>query len=415
VKFLKLFSGKTPEDHEAQGDAFFQAEAFGAAKIEYEKALDKIEKKGVDDADYTHQLEHKRSRSMEALALEHLQRGGELIETLHLEEAEELLHLALELSKNDEVVEAVNKKLLEVAGRLPAMEGDAQPEKSDFQEEDNDWPDPEDPVPHGSDEEVLTALFGSLPEEEQTAYRRYGAVFEQGYIALNQGDFEIAAVKLSQALEDHSSSETFIPLELATAYMNLGNTEEAQSLLTQFLGRHPESLKAYHLLCDILWENRDFDGAWQLLLSCSRELSNSLNIFLLKGETLLLAGKYNEAESLDFYYLYTNGWDEHIAQSLGKTYEALGLNDKARELYEEIIGACQGCGSRVDPYVKQRYADTSLETGHHSVKILEIYFDLIKEDPDNRRDYYDKVSRIYTLQGNKKEARRYLAMAEAFK
>jgi tetratricopeptide (TPR) repeat protein len=114
-------------------------------------------------------------------------------------------------------------------------------------------------------------------------------------------------------------------------------------------------------------------------------------------------------------YLNTNGWDEHIAQSLGKTYEALGLNDKARELYEEIIGACQGCGSRVDPYVKQRYADTSLETGHHSVKILEIYFDLIKEDPDNRRDYYDKVSRIYTLQGNKKEARRYLAMAEAFK
>jgi len=46
---------------------------------------------------------------------------------------------------------------------------------------------------------------------------------------------------------------------------------------------------------------------------------------------------------------------------------------------------------------------------------LEIYFDLIKEDPDNRRDYYDKVSRIYTLQGNKKEARRYLAMAEAYK
>ncbi len=409
MKFLKFFSGKTPEAHEEKADAFFNAEAYGPAKIEYEKALDKLEKKGADDVVYIKQIEHKRYQSMEALALEHMRHGEALIETRNPEEAEELLNLALELTKNDALIQEVNEKLQEISSQYLVLETGVLPEISDLQEE-VDVPDP-----RGSDEEVLSALFESLSEEEQAAYRSYGKAFEEGYMALNQGDFKTSVEKLSLAMEDNSSSKTYIPLELATAHMNLGNADEAQSLLENFLSNHPESLKAYHLLCDIFWEKNEFDRAWQLLLSCKRDLSDSLQIFLLKGETLFLAGKPHEAESVYLEYLNTNGWDEHIAQSLGKTYEALGLNDKARELYEEIIGACQGCGSRIDPYVKQRYADTSLETGQHSIKILEIYFDLVHEDPDNRSDYYQKISRIYTLQGNKKEARRYLAMADEFK
>jgi len=262
------------------------------------------------------------------------------------------------------------------------------------------------------DEEYFRALIESLPEEEQAAYRGYGEAFQEGYMALNQGDFNTAADKLKKAMADHPSSKTHIPLELATAYLNLGNTEEARLLLENFLKEQEGSIKAYQLLCEILWDNNEFDKAWQLLLSCTPALSDTLPVHLLKGETLFQAGRFQEAESFYLEYLNNSGWDEYIARSLGKTYEALGLNENARDLYKEIISACQGCGSRIDSRVKKRYADTSLATGQHSEKILEMYFDLIQEDPGNRADYYRKISRIYTLQGNKKEAGRYLSLAD---
>jgi len=42
--FLKLFSGKGPEEYERKGDRFFELGEYGAAKLEYETALDKTRK-----------------------------------------------------------------------------------------------------------------------------------------------------------------------------------------------------------------------------------------------------------------------------------------------------------------------------------------------------------------------------------
>ena len=50
--------------------------------------------------------------------------------------------------------------------------------------------------------------------------------------------------------------------------------------------------------------------------------------------------------------------------------------------------------------------------GDHTVGILELYLSLIQEDPDNRKDYYRKISRIYASMGNKNEAGRFRAFAE---
>jgi hypothetical protein len=39
---LKFFAGKEPEAYEQKGDGYYQAGAWGKAKIEYEKALSKL-------------------------------------------------------------------------------------------------------------------------------------------------------------------------------------------------------------------------------------------------------------------------------------------------------------------------------------------------------------------------------------
>ena len=41
--FLKIFSGKSPEEHEQKGDSLFKISAAGDAKLEYEAALHKLE------------------------------------------------------------------------------------------------------------------------------------------------------------------------------------------------------------------------------------------------------------------------------------------------------------------------------------------------------------------------------------
>ena len=156
----------------------------------------------------------------------------------------------------------------------------------------------------------------------------------------------------------------------------------------------------------------EFDQIHTLLDACPPELGDSLPIQLLRGETLFKAGRYEEAESLYLDCLRSYDWDENIARSLARTYEALGENESACELYGEIMGKCRSCGARVDPFIKQRYADLCLDSGNYSTRILELYFSLVHEDPDNRAQYYRKISRIYSTLGHEGEAQRYRAFAD---
>ncbi|HKI48500.1 MAG TPA: hypothetical protein VKA69_04185, partial [Desulfobacteria bacterium] len=179
-----------------------------------------------------------------------------------------------------------------------------------------------------------------------------------------------------------------------------------------FLKESPESLRAYPPLCEIYWQSKEFEKAQQLLMNCPESLNDSPVIQLLMGETLFHAGRYHDAESHYLGYLNVHGGDEAIALALAKTFEALGSKEKAKKQYAEIINNCQGCRSPIDPLIKQKYADISLETGDHSGSILELYLALVQEIPENRADYYQKISRIYEINGNADEALRFRSFAE---
>ena len=111
--------------------------------------------------------------------------------------------------------------------------------------------------------------------------------------------------------------------------------------------------------------------------------------------------------------LQSHGWDEHTTLSLAAIYEALGKKEEALELYSEIMEKYTGCGARVAPFIKQKYADISTELGDYSAKILEIYLPLIEEDPAGRENHFRKVEQIYTATGNEREARRYRSFADS--
>jgi tetratricopeptide (TPR) repeat protein len=415
MDFRKFFSGRTPETHEIKGDALFQASAHGKAKVEYEKALSRLEKTSGRNDELKFRLQEKIRRTKEALAHDHKQTAANLIEAGYVDDAQQYIGLALELTADPQLKSELRQQLQDLDNYLAEEFPRSRPPVDRVSEEAEAVAEIAQPVFEVQEDEYFGALIGTLPEEVQAAYLSYGDFFQKGYLALNQGDFETAAEHLARAMQAHPDPQSYIPLELATALLNLGNSDKARPLLESFLKYHPDALPGYQLLCEIFWETQSFDQAEALLNSLPREMAESGAGCLLRGETLYRTGKFAQAKSLYRDFLKTYGWNEAVSRALAKTHEALGEMANARNLYKEIIDQCRSCHARIDPVIKQKYADLHFASGLYSTEILELYLALAREIPQNAADYYQKVSQIYATQGNEQEARRFRLIASKAK
>jgi tetratricopeptide (TPR) repeat protein len=405
MSLLKLFSGPSPEKLEEKGDALFAAGHWGQAKLAYEGALDKQQKQSDQNIDARHRLTEKIRETVNALAREHRQTAQNLIEGGYDDEARALLTLAMEVTPDPQFKTELDAQLRALTSPRNHP-NDREPVMSTVR--------PEGSVSlfdEASEDDYFLALCGTLPQEVRDAYLAYGEDFKSGYIALNRGDFLAAAESLSRALEQNPQPESYIPLELASAKLNLDRPAEARELLERFLEHHPHALPACQLLCDIYWEEEDFDRANALLASLPAELSESVAAVLLKGETLMRAGRHADARKFYRQFLEVYGWNDDVARELSKAHEALGESAEARTIYREIIGRCDSCSARVDPVIRHRYAELSFVDGLYTTEILEMYLALAQEIPENAAGYFDRVSRIYAAQGNPTEAERFLSFA----
>jgi predicted Zn-dependent protease len=404
MSLLKFLRGKSAEDNERKADSLAAAGAWGKAKIAYDHALDKLEKSASNDPDSITRVREKIDACKEALAARHWRDAVEILENGAAQEARELVRLALELSGDPQRRSELKRLLEEIEGKLD-LEARARAPEVTYQE-------PDEPERfETTDEEILRSLVGTLPEEVQQAYLSYGENFEIGYQALNRGDFETAAEYLTTAMDETPSPDSYIPLELATAYLNLGRQSDARRLLETFVETHPHALPGYQMLCEILWEQAEFDRADDLLDAVPPVVSESVAVTLLKGETRFRAGHFDAAKDLYSGFIRNYGWNESIARALARIHEARSETFEARALYAEMLQRCTGCGSRVDPEIKQKYADLSFAAGERTSAVLELYLALAREMPQNAAGCYGKVSRIYAAQGNQAEARRFRAFA----
>ncbi|MBT8373095.1 MAG: tetratricopeptide repeat protein [Deltaproteobacteria bacterium] len=407
-----IFSGKNPEIYEQKGDTSFHAKAYGKAIVEYERALERLEKTSPWDDGYRQSLQEKIRNSKDVLALEHCQTATDLVEAGHHKDAGQYFELALELTADPKLKKAIHDQLQKIEAQLAeAVQIDSQDDVIAEQEKAPD----EKPIHEEQNDEYFMALIGTLPEEVQDAYLSYPQAFKKGYLALNQGEFEAAARHLARAMEEHPDPRSYIPLELATARLNLEKYDDARRLLESFLQYHPDALPAYQFLCEIFWETKTFNQAETLLSSLPPELSESVAGYLLRGETYYHAGKYAQAKMYYRDFLKRYDWNEPVARALAKTHEALGEMANARNIYQEIMQQCHSCHSRIDPYIKQKFADLSFASGLNTSEVLELYLSLVRENPQNASDYYQKVSLIYSAQGNDEEAQRFQLFAEKAK
>lgn len=401
---LSFLSGKSPEDIELTGDKFFRAKEFGAAKIEYEKAVRKTQSKFPEKSNLIRRLNEKIRDAREALARTHIHNSRQLMASGNRDDAFELLQLALELTSDeglkDEVVDLIEKS-----------NGAAGSDVMHVKDSDLNGITPESAtVETDNDDEYFSILTNTLPEDIRNAYQHYGKAFKQGFIALNNGDFQEAVEKLSLAMEDQEKEQPLIPLELAIALINTGSYDRARNVLESFIVENPEDIRAYQVLCDLFWVTEDYAAALEMLDQCPDHLRETLPFKILFGETLYQAGQYPEAEDVFKDCEHQFGMNEIVSRALAKTYEAMGNTEKARDTYAGILNGCKTCGVRTDPFIQQRYADLCFECGERSERLLNLYLSIMRDDPDNKDSYYHKVYVLYNALGNTIEAGRYKAL-----
>ena len=401
---LQFFSQKSFDVFEERGDRLVRSNDLGLAKLQYEEALSRLEKASLPDvADHRDRLEMKIKNACESLALQHKLSAQELVEAGCFEEAGELLELARELTRDAQLIREVEILVSDVAaGVHMEMGAEAWQEADGADDEVFDMND---------DEDYFLVLCSTLPDDVQDIYAGLGRNFQSGYIALNKGAFGPAADLLKKARDDQGGRVTHVHLELATVYLNLGDIPEARTLLEVFIEAYPQSLRAYEVLCEIYWESEAYDLADTLLQSCPDTLKTSMPILLLMGETLFRSGKQSQAVSFYQKSIEYLGWDQQIAVALARIYEVMDRKKEALTTYQEIMTGCKSCHRRVDPFVRQRYAELKYEAGDISGELVETYFSLCRQNPENQRLYFGRISDIYKRQGYPAEAQRYLELA----
>ncbi|MBC2714276.1 MAG: tetratricopeptide repeat protein [Desulfobacteraceae bacterium] len=398
---FSFLTGKAPEEIELIGDNFFKVKEFGAAKIEYEKALNKTESRFPEKENLIQRLYEKIKNSKEALALAHQQNSEHLIASQNYTEAEDLLELAFELTENVNLKEEVKTTLKKLHQAFASNDPD---DTKMFSSGSEPFPTAEE---IDSDEEYFSILCNALPKDIRKIYLSYDQAFKQGFIALNNGDFEVAVEKFTDSINGSGLEQPLIPLELSTALVNLGQYDRARKLLEEFIEVNDQEVRAYQVLCDIYWVTKNHDDAVALIEQCPGALKETFPVRMLLGETYYQMKRYADAESLFLACENSFGQNEIITRSLAKTYEAMGDLERARDIYAQILNGCTKCGVRTDPFVLRRYAELCFACGERSSQLLDLYLSILQEDPDSKDDYYQRIYELYTALGNTKEAARY--------
>jgi len=397
---LFSFLQKSPEKSEAKGDTYLEVNNFGLAKLEYESTLALIRKKQPDNEDMKERVLGKLKNSKDSLARQHLENGLQLVEANAAGEAANLFSIALSLTDDVELQQKLKAGMASMDVDIPLDEPEEYSEPEDAPE----------PVDLETEFEILCSI---LPDEMAEAYRSYGDAFKEGYFALSNGEFDHAAEKLQQSMAENPTDASHIPVELATALINLGDLEAAIGHLTGYLEEHPSAFHGISLLCDIQCELKQFDEAHSLIDQSHADIRNSVEGQLHKGRIYYLEGDFKRAEKIYRTVLDTIGWNPDIARELAMTLDSAGKKEDALSLYADLLNKCTGCGQRQNPLDKKAFADLSLEMNDFSEKTLNIYLDLATDHESIRSDCFHKASVIYSNIGNKKEADRFRELAEA--
>ena len=111
---IKTLLSKDPVKFEQRGDAYFRNHGWGLAKLEYEKALDQLEKTSPPQEGFRERILDKIHQSKEMLAKEHRENAENLMDQEYYDDARDLFELALTLTQDQALISTIQNRLEEI-------------------------------------------------------------------------------------------------------------------------------------------------------------------------------------------------------------------------------------------------------------------------------------------------------------
>ncbi len=219
--------------------------------------------------------------------------------------------------------------------------------------------------------EIYDAYLGlGLYDYFTATFPGYIRVFSKVLFGLYGGQ-EKGLKELQLAMEKGTYSRDLAKFFLAFFYIKYENkAPQALNLLKELADQYPENLNYLGLLAYCYKELKDYDNAIHtyrkiLELAAAKEVygEESLNITTyFFGESLRLAGKYEEAKKYFNDMIHTDSTDRYWVLayahlSLGKIYDTFGERDKALESYRNVLALkdFEDSHKKVEKYLKTPY------------------------------------------------------------
>ena len=396
--FLKRFFGAgTAQEYVEAGDRLFEKHDFGAAKLEYERALDKLESGDASRPGVQEMVD----ACLDKLALRHIAEARRLIDQGDPELAQAELESALEVVATDDV----RKEVQAVVDQLERIDAEEQAVETEL-----------------TDDERYTVISGSWEDAQADEYDELGEPFREAILKLHDG--EIAEARpLLEALLDEAEAPRYLWLEIGRVRLMTEDNEGGKEALEEFLDSLAADeigdarLAAHVELARLADEDGDFEGAMAQFQSAVETFDNDYRAYFAMGAFLRRTGHAEEAiEILDLAAAVMDDLrpDWQVMQELGLAHRDAKQPSEAVDWLERVISFLTD-RKHIDfpPSTAVPLAQIHEEEGRLE-RAADLYASLAKgSDVDNLATYHRHAARLLAKVGLNDEARRLYQRALA--
>lgn len=401
MSFLKkMFGVRSAEELRDEALALFDRGDYGAAKLSFEKAL---EKSGGAPADVRAELRDHVDECCDAIAEGRIEEARRLLADGHEDLARAELEGAMETAVDRDVVKEARAVIEQLEAERAVEEAAAVDREM-------------------TDEERLAVIAGSWEEAQAEEYDEYGEPLTDALLALQDEDAQ-EALELLEGLLEEAEEARYLWLEIARARLLSDDLEGGEEALAEFIDAlEPDEggearLAAHVQLARLADERDDFDAALEQYQAAVEALDGDPRPYLAMGNFLRLKELPEQAvEVLEMAASLMSQVrpDWRVLMELGLAQKEVGSDEEAMASLEAVV----------DIFATNEYLDFPpapvvalaelCEKNDNLVRAADLYRRLCQgSDVANRAHYYREAGRLLAEVDQIDEARKMLQRGRA--